>query len=1083
MEALTQNAGYKDFLTILRLSRELLNEAHIREEIYSTEKLEQYAIELAQAFKVDPKLNKGRSLKKSLKESSKELLKTYKILSDAIGKKQVVSPAAEWFVDNFHIVEDQIRGIKLDLPQNYYYELPKLSTGALAGFPRVYALALALISPTDSRLEYESLQRFLKSFQSVSPLKIGEIWAVPITLRLALVEQLKALSIRIVNARKKRQEADVLADKILTLAAQNQTQPDELIRVLSAEMGDPDNFDRAFVVQLASRLRDQDPDVWATLDWLEVQLSSVHNTSIEKVIQLEHNVQAVSQVTVGNIISSMRLISSMDWRDFFESVSLVDPILASDPSGTYPKMDFATRDMYRHAIERISKQSKVNELDVAKKAIEVAARAKVLNAKDKKKTHVGYYLVDEGKLGLEKIFSYKPKLLERFSRWIVRNPTFTYLTLLGILTTLILLPPVKYLMSLGVSLPWTIAFALVALLTSSEFAVSILNHYVNFFVKPRALPKMDTVAGIPDTAKTFVVVPTMFAHSQDVVELIESLEVRSLANQEKNIYFALLVDFPDADVEKLDSDQELFEQAKARIQELNQKYSQTNSGTENVVQNAENRFYLFQRKRKWNEQEQKWIAWERKRGKLHEFNRLLRGDTETTFIGEIPSSDFLNQIQYVITLDSDTQLPRDAARTLVGTITHPLNMPVFDPAKGRVVSGYGILQPRVSVSYSSSTSSRFAHVFSGHIGLDPYTTAVSDVYQDLFSEGSFVGKGLYVVDAFEAALKDRVPENHLLSHDLFEGSYARCALVTDVEFIDDYPSDFDTYAKRQHRWTRGDWQIAQWLFPRVPSASRDFKGRTKVVKNQLSLISKWKIFDNLRRSLSIPSMLLWLSLAWTILPGNPFLWTVIVLLVLAFPIYAPITNNVFAHKQGMPWRGRLKNILSDIYMQLGPIFLTLVFLVELSLVQLDAIVRTLYRKIVSKRKLLEWTTFAQTQKKTESQSIFEKIGPSPVFSTILLFLVIQFKPTALYLASPILLAWIFTPLFKAWIGVKAPVDEKLAKVQGEQFKTFRHYSRRTWHYFETFLRAEDHYLAPDNFQEDPAPVVDEKQKGTMSKER
>jgi cyclic beta-1,2-glucan synthetase len=511
--------------------------------------------------------------------------------------------------------------------------------------------------------------------------------------------------------------------------------------------------------------------------------------------------------------------------------------------------------------------------------------------------------------------------------------------------------------------------------------------------------------------------------------------------------------------------------AQEGIEELNARYRSE----------SDKRFYLFHRRRLWNPKEAKWIGWERKRGKILEFNSLLRGATDTSYLKDSEDPSALAKwalkinIKYVITLDSDTQLPRDAARQLVGTIEHPLNQPYFSPQQKRVISGYGILQPRISVSMQSAARTRFAHIFSGNTGLDPYTTAVSDVYQDLFLEGSYTGKGLYVVDAFAAALAGRVPENTILSHDLFEGSFARSALVTDIELIDDYPADYETFSKRQHRWTRGDWQIIQWLFRRVPNS----EGNS--VTNDLPLIARWKIFDNLRRSIVPIAILIWLGLAWTVLPGSPVIWTLPLLLMIIFPIYAPMTTGTFLKRHDLPWSRHLSNGLVATRTKAEQILLLVSFLAEQAVNQSDAILRTLYRMLISRKKLLEWVSFAQlTNRKKVASDSLSWADPGPwVAVTIAAFIFVQnrlsiapgrFHPgTTVFVAAPFLMVWLFAPLIKSWANHKARSHE--IPLGPEQIRDFRVYARRTWHFFEAFLSADDHWLAPDNFQEDPQPVL------------
>ena len=1065
MTPANDNSNYSDFLSVLRRETELLNADPIREEIFSVERLEQYASYLASQLEVTEKKIKGRSLLPELKDCRKKLLDSYLLIVEAIRDKQAVSPAAEWFVDNFHIIEDQLRKIKLDLPENYYSELPKLSKGELRGYPRVYALALAIIAHTDCRLDAETLKRFMVAFQREAPLQIGELWAVAITLRIALIEQLKPLAGRVVSARENRELADRLADQLLELAAKPDTEPSDLVKVLTRELGPPEEFDRAFVVQLTQRLRDQDPDVWPAFDWLEKQLNT-QGTNTVQVVQLEHRMQAASQVTVGNIVSSMRLLSTLDWRDFFESVSVIDPILAQDPTATFSQMDFQTRDFYRHAVERIAKRSeKTTESAVAKRAVEWAIAAKTKNPADFKKTHVGYYLVGDGLGEFEKSFRYRPRLREAALRSVLRHPTLVYLGALTAMTFFILAWVISYYRNQaedGVT-AYTWLFCLIAGFPATDLALSILNHYITFVITPKPLPKLDFDAGVPETSTTMVVVPTLFTSENVVRELIENLEVHYLANQDRHVFFALLGDFADANTEHTDQDEHLLKVAARGIDDLNARYVPAGASASNTP-DLQKRFYLFHRHRQWNPSEGKWIGWERKRGKLLEFNRLLRGAGDTSYFIRDADPVLLQKVKYVITLDSDTQLPRNCAHRLIGTISHPLNQPEYSSDLKRVVKGYGILQPRISVSLASAASSRFAKIFSGNTGLDPYTTAVSDVYQDLFAEGSFTGKGLYVVDAFETALEDRVPENAVLSHDLFEGSYARSALVTDIELFDDYPTTYRAFSKRGHRWTRGDWQIFQWLFPLV----RDAHGNS--VRNNLPLISRWKIFDNLRRSLVAPATLAWLVLAWTLLPGSSGVWEFAVLIMLGFSIYSPFLTASFLDRRGLSWGQHVRSGWFDFLSKVEQIVLMVAFLPSQAYTNVDAIGRTIYRLFISRKKLLEWMTFAQVERERKNKTLLrEFFSVEPIFAVLLTTLIAFVRPDSLVIAAPFLALWGVNPITERWLRGKT--RSRVKALGDSEIRTIRYYARLTWHFFETFVTEQDHWLAPDNFQTEPKPVV------------
>jgi cyclic beta-1,2-glucan synthetase len=1059
---MTQNdpkRPYAEFLDILRRPTELLNEATApdgqspeghSEELFSVERLEQYASRLAVELEVSSRPTRGRaSLLSVLKKDGRKLVQAYLKLADSIRAKQSVSPAAEWFVDNFHIIEDRLREIRQDLPDDYYHGLPKLAAGELKGYPRVYAIALAIIAHTDSRLDADALRRFLIAYQQVAPLTIGELWAIAITLRIALFEHLTPIALRIVSAREKRAKADALAERLLALAVEPETTEKELVRLLARELGDPKRFDRALIVQLIQRIRDQDPAVWPAFDWLEKQLASL-GTSAERVTQLEHYRQASSQVTVGNIIASMRLLSSMDWREFFESVSLIDRQLERDPAGAYRAMDFGTRDRYRHAVERVAKRSRLGEREVVERALELSQP----HSAGSRMRHVGYSLIGEGKRELERAAGYRPRLREWVSRVVHLHPGVFYLCALAFFIVLFLVPVLAYYAHLGAGTWALAAFAALAALPASELALSLLHHYVNFFVHPVALPRMETEKGIPAGAKTLIVIPTLFTSERGVRALVERLEIHALANLDPELSYALLGDFGDAVTEHAPTDERLLEIARDGIAALNERH----------WAGLTPRFHLFHRRRQWNASENKWIGWERKRGKLLEFNRLLRGATDTSYIVATADPAQLKQIQFVITLDSDTQLPRDAARKLVGTILHPLNRPQYDSRKGRVTAGYGILQPRISITAASAAATRFARAFSGNIGLDPYTTAVSDVYQDLFEEGTFTGKGLYVVDSFELAMENRVPENAVLSHDLFESSYARSALVTDVELFDDYPADYDTYSSRQHRWIRGDWQIGPWLFPRVPRAG----GGTD--RNPLSLVSRWKIFDNLRRSLVAPASMVWLAAAWTVLPGAPGLWTALVALMFLFPVYSTFVTGRWLNRRGITWRGHIAKGVRDTRVQLGQIFLTLAFLPQQAWTAVDAIARVFYRKLISHRGLLEWMAFGQSESRGDSPvHASELAGPGPLTAFVLGTAAGLLRPEALPVAAPFILTWLLSPWLKRWIA-RRPRTRRVPLGATERAE-YRGYARRTWSFFETFVTAEGHWLAPDNFQEDPHPVV------------
>ncbi len=454
----------------------------------------------------------------------------------------------------------------------------------------------------------------------------------------------------------------------------------------------------------------------------------------------------------------------------------------------------------------------------------------------------GYFLIAEGRRALERAVGFHVPARLVIGRFSARLGIAGYV---AALTSITLLLAGLALWALGIpalGVGWLVVFCIVAI-PASEIATALVNRAVTWSFGANILPGLELVDGVPETMRTLVAIPTLLTSESDLLEQIDRLEVHYLSGTEGDVTFALLLDGADAATEVVDSEEALLLLGADAIERMNRRHGPGPSG---------NRFLLLHRRRLFNASENVWMGWERKRGKLHELNRLLRGDLETTFAdvaGRAPQVP--TGVRYVITLDADTRLPRDAATRLIGKMAHPLNRPTLDPVAQRVTSGYAILQPRVTPSLPlGDEGSIFQRVFSAPGGIDPYAAAVSDVYQDLFDEGSYTGKGIYDVDAFEAALARRVPDNSMLSHDLFEGIFARAGLASDVEVIEDFPSRYDVAGKRQHRWTRGDWQLLPWIFGRPG-------GRVAV-----PAVGRWKMLDNLRRSLLAPSMLLALGLCW-----------------------------------------------------------------------------------------------------------------------------------------------------------------------------------------------------------------------------
>ncbi|MCC7126321.1 MAG: carbohydrate-binding protein [Acidobacteria bacterium] len=1010
----------------------------LRDDLLHTESLDDRAAALAAGLTLDPDARRRPSdTFPRFEDNVRVLGLAYHTLTDDVRAGEFVGPTGEWILDNFPLVMSEVSDIRRNLPRSYARTLPTLASRQYAGQARVYAMAVEVVRHSDSRLSRPLLVQFLASFQRIAPLTIGELWAWPSMLKLALVENLRRLADELLTARNARLAAD-------TYMAEADRQPD--VRVLD---GAPD----AFLVQVLHRAREYGMRVSAIRSAVDNELARRHTTA-EDAVRAEHQRQGVAQASVANAITSLRLCATLDWPDYVEAVSLVEEVLRRDPSGTYGRMDFPSRDELRQAVEELAPTSGEGQMRVALKVVETARQAAALSSVHDRTAFVGYHLVDRGRAGIEADLAFRPPVRLRLRRALLRHAAVFYLGTITLLTLAGVIGVVMAVQRLGGG-PWSqVLAAIVALLPICDLVVVMLHYAVTRLVGPRRLPRLDLATGVPDEARTMVVIPTLLTSDAGVDALVDHLEVLALGNVDPHIHFALLTDVADAPEREMPGDAQLLARVRDGVEQLNLRHSGPEA----------NRFFLFHRERRWNAGEAAWMGWERKRGKLEEFNRLLRGATDTTFTTQVGALDVLPLVRYCLTLDTDTRLPRDAAKQLIGVITHPLHRPRVDPVLGRVTEGYGILQPRVSVTMASAAGSLFARIYAGHTGVDPYTTAVSDVYQDLFGEGIFTGKGLYDVDAFAAALADRVPENTLLSHDLFEGLFARTGLVTDVEVVDDYPSSVLTHARRQHRWVRGDWQILRWLFAHVPS-------RRGSVRNTLPIIARWKILDNLRRSLTPAATLATLVLGWTLLPGRPAAWTALALAPAAFPIVARLIQALGGPARRQTWHAYAHIAVEDLEDATARLALDLMFLVHDAGVRVHAIATALVRLGVTGRRLLEWETMATAAARSDGRlsAFVASMAASPVLAAIVLLVVAMARPAALPVALPVLMAWLAAP-WVAWVLSRPTVDRQVTLSEDDR-AYLQELARHTWRYFDTFVTAGDHHLPPDNVQLTPQLVV------------
>jgi cyclic beta-1,2-glucan synthetase len=1003
----------------------------LRGQVLDPESLRAHAAEVAHAHGKPKSALRAGPLRARFAETKSVLASAYAVLAGEERSQVEGAPAEEWLLDNRHIVEEQIREIEDDLPWGYLIKLPRAGAGDAARYPRVYAACVDYLRHTDARLDPESLAIYVDGYQTVSPLAMGELWAVPIMLRLGLLLVVSDAA-RTVTADTGRERAERWSRELLA-------HPERAHAILE-RIGKGD-IDPAFLVHLWKLAREHDGSS-QTIDWIRARANELGALPDELGRRI-HLAQAADQLSVANAITSMRTLNTYEWSKFFERSSVVERILTEDSGGVFGATDPACRDRYRHSVEAVARRSRLDEPGVAKKALELA-RSHVEGAR----SHVGYYLEQGGRRELELACGAKLKARERIARVFTRHPrTFYFSSSFG-LTALVCL------------VVWTVvrrvlpspgdALVLTALLSfaASEVALSTVGAIVVGFLAPRLLSRFAFDDGVPEEHRTLVVVPVLFDSTATVERLVAELEVRALGNPDPNIHFALVSDYCDSEYEHESDDDAILEHAAVGIEKLNARHP---------LASGLPKYALFHRKRVRNEAQGCFMGWERKRGKLEELNRLILGKGETTFTLVTAPTALVSNVRYVITLDADTELPRAAAIRLVATLAHPLNRPVLDAAKTRVVEGYAVIQPRVGTVPSSSRRSRFARLTAGPSGLDPYTTAVSDVYQDLFGEGSYIGKAIYDVRAFAAVHDGRVPENRLLSHDLYEGIFARTALASDIELLDEQPPTYGVVSRRAHRWIRGDWQLLAFLGGRVDATTRS--GR-----RALSALGLWKILDNLRRSLVAPTLVAALLVSCALWRSAAPHVALSLVLVLGAPVVLRFFTSVV---RGLRSPSTYDSLWWDVRAVLLNAGLSLVVLFDQAVVAVDAIARTLYRLAISKKNLLEWQSTGLDRQ--GAQTPLRMWLEIPILAGALAF--VARAHGSLAVAVPIALCWMGAPLLVDWLGRPEAFVDPAAALSEDDRALLHAVAKRTWTFFETFVTAEDHWLPPDNFQEEPRGVV------------
>ncbi|MBE0660307.1 MAG: glycosyl transferase [Bryobacteraceae bacterium] len=942
-------------------------------------------------------------------------------LLEAARLDHALPAAAEWIIDNVYLLRTQIAEVRRNLPRDYPKILP--SRNPDFGHPRVYEIARELVSSAEFAVDSENIAAHLADSQKAKPLTVAELWFFPTLLRVALIEGLTQLVLQVNRAQQLREAAYLWANRLGAAARLDAT---ALERALLLMENATYALQPYFVSSLVEQLQDEDSALTPVQRWVEDRLA----IRLTELVRNEHSREATERLTTANAFESLRTLSRIDFTEIFEATSVVEAELRRDPGGVYTRSDFVTRDRCRRVVERLARRSKWEEVAVARRAVALAAAAS-----DPRFGHVAYFLIDEGIAELEVDLQVALQFSTRVTRTVRQNAVPIYLGGITGLTACLLALSLAFAWEAGVRHEYLLAaLGVLALFPLSEMSIQIVNALVISLLPPDPLPKMDFRKGVPPEEATLIVVPMMLTSVETIRSEIEKLEVRFIANQSSNVYFSLFSDFTDAEEPTDPNDAVLVETIKQGIDNLNTRY-------------PGGRFLLFHRQREWSESEQFWIGRERKRGKIEDLNAYLAGEgsAEILLAGHLPLT-----IRYVITLDSDTQLPPGTGRRMIETIAHPLNRAEIDPVTRIRKRGFTVIQPRVSIALPGATVTRFTRVFADSMGIDPYCQWVSDAHQDLFGEAAFHGKAIYDVAAFRATVGGRFPAETILSHDLIEGAHAGVGLAADIELFENLPLDYVGYCKRAYRWIRGDWQIAPWILPQVPAPGGGS------VPNPLSAINRWRILDNLRRSLVPVASLLLLLFGWLI-SAAPGVWSLVVGLAVVIPTLAPLLDRLARQLQGRVnrWHGASAEFVRAL--------VGIAFLPHQAWLSVDAIVRVAYRRLVSRRRLLEWQTA-----ETANSSVLEQIGPTfqqllVISALSVLVMILQgiegaFIPTGAFLSL-----WIISPALMRWLGQQAPKDARRALTRVDA-RYLRMLARRTWRYFDDLVGDESNWLPPDNSQ-------------------
>ncbi|MBN2260079.1 MAG: glycosyl transferase [Clostridiales bacterium] len=960
-------------------------------------------------------------------------------LSHIASENEDLVPGTVWILDNFYKVEEQVNHLRLSLSRKEKLQLGILTDTVFKGYPRIYPLAIELIKMTNGNFDENAIIDFLKTYQNVKILSIAEIWAFSTMLTLAVIEKIAVVT----------KEIHTFQLGKLSAQAIDSENPENTLKAVSEILENTADLSPVFIESLVRKLNNDQQKFFSTFDYLETKLKEF-NTNIEKTIEFSHISQSSSNIFIGNLFTSLNKISMLNWHKIFEDVSVVENMLKDDPSGIYNQMDFHSRNYYRKKLEKLAEKYGISETKIAMTSLKLSNN----NIDLPKKNHVGYYIIANGKKELLESIGLKER---KFFK--VEYSAHVYIFEIALFTTLISLFVFGYIFRMTIDILTSAFLTLLFVIPISDVFIKLLNYFLQKIFPAAFLPKLDLSKGIPADLSTFSVFPTLITSEEHVKEMFEKIEQYYLGNKFDNLYFALLGEFPDANSEFEKYDNNLIKVAINEVKALNKKYPR-----------ATPIFYYFQRKRQYNAKQEKWICWERKRGSLTEFNNLISGDKNTSHI--VMSSDItplVGKIKYIITLDEDTQLPIDSAYKLIGTIAHPLNEAVYDEKSNRVIEGYGIIQPHVCIGLEHSCTSKFTQIYARSSGQSIYIEGFSDLYQDVFSDGIFFGKGIYNLELFSKILNKAIPQNKVLSHDLLEGSHIRAAFTSDISFIDTHPTKYISYLFRLHRWIRGDWQLIGWLSSRVKNYNEEW------IENPLSILNKWEIFDNLRRSLNSICLFIILIGAFTFLPKPIVNWIFLIFIFVFLPVLIEWLDTFIFKKIYTPNKEykQIRKIKFNLKGTLQYTFLQLIFLPFEAAITLSAIAISLYRTIVTKKYMLEWTTAAIKEKETKYglKYLFKQMKIIYFELLFFLLLVLWMRPENLIFAFLLALIWASSPYFAYLLDKTVEIHESSTT---EEIDILRKDARHIWSYYEDLSTKSTHYLPPDNFQVYPPKGIAER---------